>query len=469
MASDDLRYLTITELEPLIATGQVSPVELLEECLTRIHSLDGELRAFITLTESSARQAALMAETAIIEGEYQGPLHGIPLGLKDLYHIEGVATTAGSKIMAGFVPKEDATSVGRLKGAGVVVVGKLNMHPFAYGAVGLNPDYGDPRNPWDRTRIAGGSSSGSGVALAAGMLPAATGSDTGGSIRIPASLCGVVGIKPTYGRISRQGIIPLSWSLDHAGPMARCVEDCAILLEAMAGEDPKDSTSSSDPVPDFRATLRQPITDLRAGVPKQFFSGIQDGVRDSVNQAIQILESLGVKLVEIDVPSMDEAAAISMGILGPEVATYHKDIIAEHASEYPEDIRRRILPNLFIPAVDYIRAMQMRTSFTRRYYEVFDTCDFLVTPTEPMTAQPIGQTTIVIDGEERNNQGLLTRFTSPFNIAGLPAISVPCGYDHHGLPVGLQIVGKPFDESTVLQVAYAYEQATEWHARRPTL
>ncbi|MBI2170917.1 MAG: amidase [Chloroflexi bacterium] len=469
MADAELAYLTIAQLEPLIATGQVSPVELTEACLSRIRALDGRLHCFITLLAEQAMGAAQRAEEAIGAGEYLGPLHGIPLGLKDLYWTEGIATTAGSKVMADFRPDRDAETVARLKAAGCVVLGKLNMHPFAYGALGINPDYGTPPNPWDPSRIPGGSSSGSGVALAMGLLPAATGSDTGGSIRIPASLCGVVGIKPTYGRVSRHGLTPLSWSLDHAGPMARCVEDCAILLSAMAGHDPKDETSASLSAPDYRATLRGPVRGLRAGLPRPFFTGVQSGVREAVERAVRLLEELGVGTEEVEAPSLEEAAAIAQGIMGPEVAAFHQEMVKTRSQEYPPDVLRRIVANLAIPAVEYVKAQQLRASFTQRYHDLMGRYDVLLTPTEPITAQAMGATTVVIDGQERTNQGLLTRFTSPFNSTGLPAISVPCGFDADGLPVGLQIVGRAFDEATVLRVAYAYEQATAWHGRRPPL
>ena len=470
MSPNDLSYLTIAELAPLLQERKLSPVELMLACLERIHSLDDRLHTFITLTEESAMEEARAAETAISSGDYRGPMHGIPIGLKDLYHTRGVATTAGSPILKEFVPEEDATSVAKLKKAGGIVLGKLNLFPFAYGATGLNPHYGTPGNPWDMERLPGGSSSGSGVALMAGMIPAATGSDTGGSIRIPASLCGVVGIKPTYGRVSRSGVIPLSWSLDHAGPMARSVEDCAILLQAMAGHDPKDDSSSTRPVPDYRAALGQGIRGLRVGVPRaQFFTGLQDGVRTAVEKALVVLEELGLFIQEIDIPNLDEFGAVSLGILGPEAAAYHQQWLRERPDDYPPDVLNRLQASMSIPAVDYVMAQQSRTRLSERLVHIMEQVDLLVTPTEPMTAPRIGDTTVVIDGEERPAQGLLTLLTRPFNVTGMPAISVPCGFDEQGLPVGLQIVGRPFDEATVLRAAHAYETATPWHTMRPGL
>ena len=470
MRSNDLSYLTIAELEPLLRHRQLSPVELVRACLDRIHALEGRLHAFITLMEESALEEARAAEQAIASGDYKGPLHGIPIGLKDLYHTRGVATTAGSIIMSDFVPEEDATSVALLKAAGGIILGKLNLHPFAYGATGINLHYDTPRNPWDTERIPAGSSSGSGVALMAGLLPAATGSDTGGSIRIPAAICGIAGIKPTYGRISRCGIVPLSWSLDHAGPMARSVEDCAILLRAMAGHDPKDATSSTLPVPDYREGLKREVRGLRAGLPSElFFTGLQPGVRSAVDQAIEVLDEMGVSMRKVDIPGLEDAVGISAGILGSEVVTYHQRWLRERPGDYPPETLTRLQANMFIPAVDYIKAQQGRARFIQRFHDAMEDLDVLVIPTTPITAPRIDEATVVIDGEEQPTQSLLTLFTRPFDVTGMPAISVPCGFDERGLPVGLQIAGKPFDEATVLRVAYAYEQATPWHTRRPNL
>ncbi|MFC1935367.1 amidase [Chloroflexota bacterium] len=470
MRSNDLSYLTIAELGPLLRHRQLSPVELVRACLDRIHALDGRLHAFITLMEESALEEARAAEQAIASGGYKGPLHGIPIGLKDLYYTRGIATTAGSTIMADFVPPEDATSVALLKAAGGIVLGKLNLYPFAYGATGINPHYGTPQNPWDTERIPGGSSSGSGVALIAGLLPAATGSDTGGSVRIPAAICGIVGIKPTYGRISRHGIVPLSWSLDHAGPMARSVEDCAILLQTMAGHDPKDATSSTLPVPNYWAELKREVRGLRVGLPTElFFTSLQPRVRAAVDQAIKVLEGLGASVRDADIPGLEDAAGISAGILGPEVATYHRKWLRERPGDYAPEVLNRLQASMFVPAVDYLKAQQGRVRFIQRFRKAMEELDVLVIPTEPITAPRIDETTVVIDGEEQPIQSLLTQLTRPFNITGTPAISVPCGFDEWEIPVGLQIAGKPFDEATVLRVAYAYEQATPWHTRRPNL
>ena len=469
MLSEDLHYLTIADLEPLIRDRKLSPVELVRACLDRIHALDDRFHAFITVMEESALAQAKAAEQAVASGEYKGPLHGIPIGLKDLYYTQDVATTAGSRILADFVPQEDATSVAKFKAAGGIILGKLNLHQFAYGPTGVNPLYDALPNPWGTERIPGGSSSGSGVALMAGMVPAATGSDTGGSIRIPASICGVVGIKPTYGRVSLYGIIPLSGSLDHPGPMARSVEDCAILLEAMAGYDPKDASSSDLPVPSYREGLKTPIRGLRAGLPKEFFTTLQPGVRAAVEKAVTALQDLGISMREVDTPTQDDAWTISTGILGPEATAYHRKWIEERPEDYDPQVLNRLRSSMSVSEEDYAKAQQEKVRFTQQYREVMQGLDVLVAPTEPITATKIGEDTVVINGEEKPTLNQLVLLTRAFNITGMPAISVPCGFDEQGLPVGLQIAGKPFDEATVLRVAYAYEQATPWHTRRPNL
>ena len=462
--------MTVAELAPLIRERKLSPVELVRTCLDRIDALDGTLHSFITVMADSALEEAGAAERAIGSGGYKGPLHGIPIGLKDLFHTKGVRTTAGSRILADFVPDEDAQSVVNMKAAGGIILGKLNMHEFAYGGLGINPFYGTPANPWDMECLPGGSSSGSGVALMAGLVPAATGSDTGGSIRIPSSFCGTVGIKGTYGRVSRHGVIPLSWSLDHPGPMARSAEDCAILLEAMAGHDPKDPASSKAAVPDYRAGLKRGVKGLRVGVPRElFFEEVQEQVRERVEEAIGVLKGLGASVQELSFPEVHDATAISAGILGAEATAYHLPWMKERPQDYSAQTLIRLESYLSVPATDYIRAQQARTRFIQRMRRLMETVDILVTPTVSVTAPRMGESTKVVNGREYPTQVLLTMLTRVFNCSGGPVISVPCGFDDLGLPVGLSISGREFDESTVLQVAYAYEQATEWHTLRPKL
>ncbi|MBI4200281.1 MAG: amidase [Chloroflexi bacterium] len=469
MPSRDVAYLTVAQLGDLLRARKLSPVELLRALLDRIGERDRSLHAFIALTDKAAMEEARAAEQAVVSGAYLGPLHGVPVGIKDLFWAKGVATTAGSRILARYVPIEDATSVARLRSAGGVVVGKLNMHEFAFGITGTNPHYGTPSNPWGPDRLPGGSSSGSAVALAAGLLPAATGSDTGGSIRVPAALCGVVGLKPTYGRVSRYGAIPLAWSLDHVGPMARTVEDTAILLGAMAGHDSRDPTSSALPVPDYRAAMKQGVRGLRAGILYEWMAAVQPGVLRAVEAAVRVLEEMGIAVQQVSLPVLEEAAAVSTAVLGSEAAAFHRRWLREQPEAYSQEVLARLQANLQIPAVEYLRGQQGRRRLIQRVLGAMEPLDVLVAPMTPITAPRLGEVAVTIHGEERTTQALLTLFSRLFNITGLPAISVPCGFDEQGLPVGLQIAGKPFQEATVLRVAYAYEQATPWHSMRPTL
>lgn len=467
---NDLSYMTVAELAPLIRERKLSPVELVQSCLRRIGAMDSTLHSFITVMGEAAIEEARAAEATIGSGGYKGPLHGIPIGLKDLFHTKGVRTTAGSRILADFVPDEDAQSVANMRDCGGIILGKLNMHEFAYGALGINPFYGTPANPWDKECLPGGSSSGSGVALMAGLVPAATGSDTGGSIRIPSSFCGAVGIKGTYGRVSRHGLVPLSWSLDHPGPMARSVEDCAILLGAMAGYDPKDPFSSKFPVPDYRSGLKQGLQGLRVGVPRDlFFEEVQDEVRERVEEAIDVLKRLGASVRDVSFPEVHAATAISAGILGAEATAYHLPWMKERPQDYSAQTLVRLESHVIIPATDYIHAQQARTRFIQQVRQLMETVDVLVAPTVGVTAPRMGESTKVVNGQEYPTQVLLTMLTRVFNCSGGPVISVPCGFDDFGLPVGLSIYGRDFEESTVFRTAYAYEQATEWHTLRPKL
>ena len=465
-----LEFLTIAELAPMVRDRRISPVELVKLSLSRVASLAEKYPAFISVQEDASLRQAIIAETAIMSGDYLGPLHGIPIGVKDLYHTKDVVTTAGSRILTDFIPQEDATVVRLLKEAGAIVIGKTNMHPFAYGPLGINPDFGTPANPWNIERIPGGSSSGSAVALALGIVPGATGTDTAGSIRIPAALCGVVGIKPTYGLVSRHGVIPLASSLDHAGPMARSVEDCAILLQAMAGYDPRDSSSIEIAVPAYQNALRDSVKGLKAGIPRfEFFSKLQPDVRSAIDQAAETLEQIGTKIIEVDVPGDDEALSILLGILGPEASAYHKTWVAERPEDYFVPVLRQLESGMNVSAVDYIVALERRQQFAEAYIEAFQDIDFLLAPTVPVTAPRMGERTIQVNGVDENTQNMLTLLNRPFNLSRMPSVSVPCGFDNDGMPIGLQIVGKPFDEKLVLRVAFAYEQATDWHDKHPSV
>ncbi len=465
MTPTELTRLSIAEAADLIHRKKLSPVELTEACVQRIGSLDARLRAFITVTREEALATAQQAAGAIARNDYKGPLHGIPFALKDLFDTAGVRTTAGSKIMADRVPTEDAEAVARLKAAGAVLLGKLNMDEFAYGATGVNPHYGATANPWDPTRISGGSSSGSGAALAAGMTLGALGTDTGGSVRAPSALCGITGLKPTYGRVSRRGVVPLSWALDHVGPMARSAADVALILGVIAGHDPADETSSDEPVPDYAKMLEgRGLKGLRVGVPREhFFANVNAEVAAAVRGAISTLEELGSQVSEVSLPHIGEAPAAVSAIMFTEALAYHRRWLAERPQDYGDDIRGRLEMGLLYPAVSYIQAQRLRSLIVDEWREsVFDRVDLLAVPATPVPAPSL---------EEADLQVTVTlmRLTNPFNLLGVPAVSVPCGFTGGGLPIGLQLVGRWFEEGTVLGAAHAYQQATDWHKRAPPL
>ena len=466
----ELVWTSATELARQVAAKRVSPVELVQAHLDRIGKLDGALRSFITVTGDQALEAARAAEQAVMAGGPLGPLHGVPIALKDLYCTKGVRTTGGSKILGDWIPEEDATVVTRLAAAGAINLGKLNMHEFAYGPEGLNVHYGTPRNPWDGAthRICGGSSSGSGAAVAAGLCAGALGSDTGGSIRIPSSLCGLSGLKPTYGRVSRAGALPLSWSLDHVGPMCRSAADCALVLGAMAGYDPRDPTSSVLPVPDYAAALTGEVKGLRIGVLRRFFlESADEEVARAVEAAVAALQGLGATAAEAALPLMAHAAGASTAVLAPEAYAYHERWLQTRPQDYGPDVRERLRVGAFITGADYVQGARVRGLIRDEVDQVLAGLDVLICPSTPIAATAVDQGEVTIRGERQSVRQSLIRYTRPFNLSGHPAVSVPCGLTASGLPIGLQIVGRPFDEATVLRVADAYQRATDWHARRP--
>ncbi len=460
--STDLHWLTAAEAARLIRDRQLSSSQLTEACLDRIEAAEPALNAFITVTRKEALAAAAAADQALAHGDDKGPLHGIPIALKDIFALSGVRMTAGSKILAKNIATEDADVVTRLKASGAIILGKLNLHEFAFGATGVNPHYGAARNPWDTSRITGGSSSGSGASVAAGECPVALGTDTGGSIRIPASLCGVVGLKPTYGRVSKRGVTPLSWSLDHIGPLTRTVEDAAVVLQAIAGHDPLDASTSEKPVPDYREHLASGAKDLRVGVPKEyFFNNLDPEVEAAVRSAVQTLADQGARVVEVSLPHIADLPGALMAIQLPEASAYHKAWLAERPDDYGEDVRYRLGLGANYTAIDFVQAQRLREAAVQAWRrDVFSGIDVLATPTTPIQAPTLDQ------GDLPTTLSLI-RFTNPLNLLGLPAISVPCGFTHDGLPIGLQLIGPWFDEATVLRAAFAYEQAHDWRKRRP--
>ena len=457
-----LTHLSLTEASDLLHQRQISPVELTRACLERIELLDGRLHSFITLTAITAMQQAHQAEADIRKGK-TGALCGIPLALKDLFETAGVRTTAGSKFFAEHVPEKDCVAAEKLKSAGAVILGKLNLHEIALGVTNENPHYGDCRNPWDENHISGGSSGGAAVALAAGLCFGALGTDTGGSIRIPSALCGVVGLKPTRGRVSLRGVIPLSWSLDHVGPMARRVRDIAILFKTIAGYDPSDPFSVKTPVKDVLAHLTEGVQGWRVALARDsYFDDVDPQVLEAVQHAAKVFEGLGARVIEVPVPGASEAAQINALITQSEAAVFHFDRLASHPEDFGADVLKRLQTGAEFTSTVSILARGAQPVMRRQFERFFENYDILLTPTTPIPAPLRG-------GDAVERARLLTRFTAPFNLTGLPALSLPCGFTSQGLPVGLQIISRPWAEVEVLRAGYAYEQASEWYLREPAL
>ena len=466
----ELCYMSAGELSRLIRDRQVSPVEVIDAHLARIEATEPTLNSFITLLPEHARDAARRAEAQIQAGNYRGPLHGIPVGLKDLFNTAGVRTTSGSRILDNFIPTEDCTVASRFQQAGAILLGKLNMHQFAYGPTGENFDYGHMHNPWNPELVTGGSSGGSGSAAAAGQCTITMGSDTGGSVRIPAALCGIVGLKPTYGLVSRAGLTPLSWLLDHPGPMVRTVEDAALTMKVIAGHDPADSATTTRSIPDYTATLTGSVEGLRIGVVREYFEAPLDSeVETAVRAAVAQLSEMGATITEVSLPMFADAQAISGTILMSEAAAYHRDLLAKDGDKLTPSVRLRLEAGLFVTAADYLKAQQARARFNYEMSRIFQEVDLLAGPSEPITAPPILATEVDIGGRSVGTVGALTQYTRPYNISGTPAISVPCGFSQAGMPIGLQLAGRPYEDATVLRAAHAYEQATDWHRRRPPI
>jgi aspartyl-tRNA(Asn)/glutamyl-tRNA(Gln) amidotransferase subunit A len=460
MSAEALAYAGIAELGRLFRRKEASPVELVRTLLARIERLEPRLRCFVTLTAERALAEAQAAEARLQRGETASPLLGIPVGYKDIYATRGVLTTAGSAVLADWVPDADATCVTRLQQAGAVMMGKLITHEFAMGIQLPGHRFPAAKNPWNLEHMPGGSSSGSGSALAAGLLAGATGSDTGGSIRGPAAFCAIAGLKPTYGRVSRAGVVTLSWTLDHTGPMARTVEDCALMLQALAGHDPADPASSRRPVDDYVTPLGQGVRGLRVGVPRAyFFDGVDPEGAAAFEQAMRTLERLGATVREVKIPSIHTAPAF-MVILLAEAFAYHERDLRERPQLFGDVLRERFQAGGLFTASEYVQAQRLRSRLRADMTDVLRTVDVLATT--PMLG-PAPSFVKVFDpgfGFPKSN-------TAPFNVTGLPALALPCGFTSSGLPLSLQIAGRAFDESTVLRVGHAYEQATDWHTRRP--
>lgn len=462
----DLAQLTATEQAALIRRRKASPMEVLEATLARIHSLNARLNSFITLMEDEARGAARRAEEALQDGSPLGPLHGVPVALKDNFETKGVRTTAGSRVLEDHVPDHDATVVRRLREAGAIIVGKTHLSEFACAPT----VFGDMRNPWNLERLAGVSSGGSAAAVAASLCPIATGHDTGGSIRIPASFSGVVGLKGTYGRVSRYGVLPFAWSFDTAGPLTRTVEDSALTLSVIAGHDPKDPTSSKVRVPNYVRALRGGIKGLRIGLPKEWFFDVVDAeVEQGVRDGVRAMEGLGASTRQVSVPMVTDCLEIGNSIHWAEAAAYHEEDMQRCPEKYGPFLLLRLHAGRLISAPDYVKAQRLRRVLRGQFLEALAEVDVIVTPTTPIVAPLLNQTSYAINGKPVPVMNALAAFTLPFNETGLPALSVPCGFTREGLPIGMQIIGKPFDEPTVLRVGHTFQRHTDWHKRRPSL
>ena len=464
--STELYYLTIAEAGPLLRQRQLSPVELVRAFLERIAAVDGQLHSYVTLLPEQALAEARRAEEEIRRGDYRGPLHGIPIGLKDLYDTAGIRTTAMSRVTPDRIPDTDATTVARLKDAGTILLGKLAMHEFALGGPDPTSLFPPARNPWNLAHMPGGSSSGSGAAVAAGLCMGALGSDTGGSIRGPASLCGIVGLKPTYGRVSNYGVVPLSWSQDHCGPMTWTVTDTALMLQAIAGPDPLDSTTDSAPVPDYGQYLGQGIEGVSIGVPRHYFlpSGpsVDSETVAAIEQALVVLAGLGASVREVTIPHIEHARTANQVIMMAEAFAYHEHNLKTRRQDYGAMVLDRFLLGGLFTQSDYVQAQRVRRLVQEEMAQVLREVDVMVTPTFPKPAA-------LIEGYDGAATMFGPSFTGPFNITGLPAISVPGGFTQAGLPIGLQVIGQPFAESMVLRVSHAYERVARWNDTRPPI
>jgi len=460
-------FLSIEEAGRLLRERELSPVELVDVALARIERWNPGLNAFLTIVAENARRKARVAERAIRRGAASGPLHGIPISLKDNFWTRGIRSTAGSKILANFVPGEDSDVASRLARSGAILLGKTNMHEFAYGITNENPHYGPVRNPWAQERISGGSSGGSAVAVATGMGFASMGTDTGGSIRIPASLCGIVGLKPRYGLVSVAGVVPLAETLDHAGPLARSVTDVCIMLQAVAGKYPKGA-----PVPDYQKLRKSIPRQFRLGWPKQyFFDRVDTEVRQAIDAAAKTLESLGARIEEVSLPHLAESVEPSTNIAMAEATRCHESqgYFPARAAEYGDDVRKRLEMGREVRAVDYLNALAVKRKIEKEFRAAFTRVDAIVAPALPIAAPRLGENEVMIEGENETVRSALVRLNRPANLTGDPAISFPCGFTRAGLPIGLQLIGAHWSEARLLAIALAYEDATEWHKRHPIL
>lgn len=467
----DILELTLTQAAEKVINGEVSPLELVEANLERIDQHNDTLKTFISVHADEARRVAKASAELLAAGHPLGALHGVPIALKDNVALKGLTTTAGSKVLESWVPDTDATIASRLKGAGAIILGKTNMHEFAWGGTSDNPHYGAAANPWDPERFPAGSSGGSGAAVAARMCYGAIGTDTGGSIRLPAAINGVVGIRPTIGRVSNHGVIPLAYSMDTVGPMTRTVEDNAVMFQAIAGYDRRDGGSAHVPTDDYQADLGRGVEGMRIGiVPGYFFHHLQPPVHDAVRGALSVFEKLGATIVDVEMEHIHGNISAQLTIEAAEPSAYHQRWLREHPEHYGEDVRTLLEVGELLLATHYIQAQRYRTLLRTEFLDAFRDVDVFICPTLPFTATRIGEMEVVI--EDDNPEAMLSaimQFTGVPSLTGLPSLNVPCGFDNDGLPVGMQIIGAPFAERALYRVGAAFQSDTDFHTRTPPL
>jgi aspartyl-tRNA(Asn)/glutamyl-tRNA(Gln) amidotransferase subunit A len=470
----DLPFLSAATLGELIRKKDISPVEAARAYLDRIDAVDGKLHSYITVCRDEALQAAREAEQAMVRGEWRGPLHGVPYAVKDQFWTKGIRTTGGSRLLADFVPAEDATVVARLRAAGAILLGKLNMSEFATGNSVYHP-FGTPHNPWDLERNAGTSSSGSGAAAAAFLCATSLGEDTGGSIRNPANNCGLVGLRPTWGLVSRYGMLGACWSMDIGGPISRTVEDCALTLQAIAGHDPHDPYTADRSVPDYRSGLSGGMKGVRIGIVREAIDAefVHPQVKAAVAKSVADLKGQGVSVDDVSIPLLTSAAAVTRAILAVESASLHHDWLRTRLHEYDHNVQIDFLTGAITPAQLYYKAQKIRGLIRQQVFDALQKVDVLALPSssEPAPLLPQGAG-LKSKGEARQRMSGRRSLTGVFNLANVPALSVPCGFvsvEGKDLPIGLQLAGRPFDDGLLLKVAHAHEQATPWHTRRPPI
>lgn len=463
--------LGLAEAAELVKKKEVSPVELVQSSLQRIDQVDERLAAYISVFNEQALAVAKASEAMLMAGHDLGQLHGIPIALKDNIAVKGTRTTAGSKILGDWLPDHDATVTQRLRNSGAIILGKCNMHEFAWGGTSHNPHYGAVRNPWDTSRFPAGSSGGSGAAVAAQMCFGALGTDTGGSIRLPSAVNGIVGLRPTYGRVSNHGIIPLAWSMDTAGPMTRRVEDAALLLNAIAGHDPKDGSTAAVQVDDYTRDLNVDLQGLRVGmIPDYFLSHLQPDVHAAMTDALQVLQGMGAQIVNLDMSLIEGNISAQLTIESAEPSTYHQRWLRERPSDYGDDVRSLLEVGELLLATHYLQAQRYRTALRQEFLDAFRRVDVFVCPTLPFTATKVGETLVEIEpGKPEDMLSAIMQFTGVPSLTGLPSLNVPCGFDRNGMPIGMQVIGRPFDETTLFRVGAQFEQATRFYKEFPNL